>query len=93
MKRQKTIKDLCQWLQVLDEIESYYKLNGGSRRVLNEIIDSIERLLVILNSVKSKKLTDIEEAFIIVVNKWRFNEVVTYNNIKIGRYLVKSLKI
>lgn len=93
MNRQKTIKDLCEWLQVLDEIESYYKLNGDSRRVVSEIIDSIERLLVILNSVKSKKLTNIEEAFVTVINKWRFNEIVTYNNIKIGRYLVKSLKI
>lgn len=87
MNRQKTIKDLNGWLQVLDEIESYYKLNGDSRRVLNEIIDSMERLLVILNSVKNEKLTDVEEVFVTVVNKWRFNEVVTYNNIKIRAVL------
>ncbi len=93
MNRQKTIKDLNEWLGVLDEIESYYKLNGDNRRVLGEIIDSMERLLIILNSGKSKKLTDVEEAFVTVINKWRFNEVVTCNNIKIGRFIINMSKI
>ena len=88
--RNKEIKRIIRGLEVLDTIESYYMIYGEPCSTVRNVIDSGERLLSILNSGKGK-ITDVESPFIEIYNKWVFNEIVKYNEIKIARVIVKSL--